>query len=123
MTEERYRKEIAILDEYYPNYSICNSASIDVSFIIRYDFYQYYIYDFEEYPNKLPKIKSTDYALVRIINKIKSNLSHYEFTISHTEVKLDIIPYHEFNPNWSILKIIRQTNEWIENVVSKIDKI
>lgn len=118
MTEERYKKEIEILNQYYTEYEIKHSASNDISFIINYKSYLYSIYDFKEYPFRIPKIKSTDEELVKLLTDVKYDMKHYEIILSDSEVKLDIIPNHEFSPNWSILKIIRTINEFLENKLS-----
>lgn len=118
MTEDRLKLEVDILKQLYLDYIIKNPGSSDIYFVITYKTFHYIIYDFHEYPFKIPRIKSTDELLIQLLEKLKSSLSHYEITLNQTEAKLDIIPHHEFSPNWTILKIVRITNEYIENVQS-----
>jgi hypothetical protein len=118
MTEDRLKLEVDILKQLYPYYIIKNPGAKDIYFVFKYKAFQYIIYDFHEYPFKIPRIKSTDELLIKLLKEFKSSLSHYEITLNETEAKLDIIPHHEFSPNWSILKIVRITNEYIENMQS-----
>jgi hypothetical protein len=119
MTRDRLAIEMKILEQFHMGlYSIEILENDDC--IIKYDHSNgksYSIVDLKEYPEKPPQI---------IVNFIKSphavfDLASGEFLI-HKNIKevdgkycLFIIPENEFNTQWSLFKIIRLVNEWIEN--------